>query len=368
MSAVDVIRHEFEERHVQAFLLWLCAMTFTSVDLPGTGLLPASLVAGRQRRGWSIPLGGSGRLTDALVAVIEDAGGTVLGGREVTRLVVEGGRCTGVETATGERFSARRAVVSSIHVRHLLEMAPAEVWDDDLRHGVATLHPGIPLFAIHMITSQPPVFAGEPPWATAVSSGLAGWPQDVVDNLRAVRDGRPERFRGTPWALVATPTLVDPGRAPAGRHTVKVVVPAPTTPPDGSPAWDDASREAHADSVLEAVARAVPNLAGTRVLARAVHSPADIAADNLHMLGGAAHGGDRITPFDGPQRPAPGWADHRMPLAGLYQTGGTTPPGGSITGIPGRNAARVVLHDLGDDLDAVVARTSPAGRSRASTV
>ena len=38
-----------------------------------------------------------------------------------------------------------------------------------------------------------------------------------------------------------------------------------------------------------------------------------------------------------------------MPIAGLYQTGATTHPGGSITGAPGRNAAIVLLHDLGHD-------------------
>ena len=48
-------------------------------------------------------------------------------------------------------------------------------------------------------------------------------------------------------------------------------------------------------------------------------------------------------------RPAPGWGSHRMPIAGLYQTGATTHPGGSVTGAPGRNAAMVLLHDLGHD-------------------
>jgi phytoene dehydrogenase-like protein len=50
----------------------------------------------------------------------------------------------------------------------------------------------------------------------------------------------------------------------------------------------------------------------------------------------------------------PGWASHRTPLPGLYQTGGTTHPGGSITGGPGRNAAQVVLADLGTSLAKVL--------------
>jgi hypothetical protein len=43
-----------------------------------------------------------------------------------------------------------------------------------------------------------------------------------------------------------------------------------------------------------------------------------------------------------------------MPIPGLYQTGGSTHPGGSITGAPGRNAAIVMLTDLGHDPAAVM--------------
>jgi phytoene dehydrogenase-like protein len=73
------------------------------------------------------------------------------------------------------------------------------------------------------------------------------------------------------------------------------------------------------------------------------------------MIHGTLHGGDRGIAQIGPNRPVPGWAQHRMPIAGLYQTGGTTHPGGSITGIPGRNAARVLLADLGRNPDEVLA-------------
>ena len=63
------------------------------------------------------------------------------------------------------------------------------------------------------------------------------------------------------------------------------------------------------------------------------------------MIRGAFHGGDRGLAQSGALRPVPGWGQHRMPIEGLYQTGGTTHPGGSITGAPGRNAAAVILAD-----------------------
>ena len=91
------------------------------------------------------------------------------------------------------------------------------------------------------------------------------------------------------------------------------------------------------------------------ILARLTKSPVDIEAANPHMIHGAPHGGDRSATFSGEQRPVPGWAAHRMPIPGLWQTGGTTHPGGSITGYPGRNAARVILGDIGIDPATVMA-------------
>jgi phytoene dehydrogenase-like protein len=57
-------------------------------------------------------------------------------------------------------------------------------------------------------------------------------------------------------------------------------------------------------------------------------------------------------------RPVPGWAQYKMPIAGLYQTGACTAPGGSITGLPGRNAATVMLKDFGTSIEEVVGKNT----------
>jgi phytoene dehydrogenase-like protein len=51
-----------------------------------------------------------------------------------------------------------------------------------------------------------------------------------------------------------------------------------------------------------------------------------------------------------------------MPIPGLYQTGATTHPGGSVTGAPGRNCAVVLLEDLGRDPREVM-QGATAGRA-----
>ena len=358
LSAWEIIRREFESRHVRAFMTWMAFQTLVPVDAPGSGPLAYSLIFGRQRRGWTIPRGGSGALTQALTRLIEDHGGTVLCDRRVTRLVLEDGRCTGVETQDGERYLARSAVVSTIHVKHLVEMAPAEAWGEDFLYGVDTYDIGMPGMAVYFATTEPPVFDSPDGPRTAVSAGTAAWPEDVIRCGRDIRDGRP--VEGVPWLLVATPTLVDPSRAPEGHHTVKLLSPQAWEAPGG---WDAYKAEVAARQLAH-VRRFLSNLGDEAIVASFVKSPADIERSNAHMIHGAFHGGDRSLPFSGANRPVPGFADHRMPIPGLYQTGGTTHPGGSITGVPGRNAATVLLSDLGHDPEEVMAG---AGRARAGS-
>lgn len=348
LSAWDVIRHEFRDRHVQAFMLWMAFQTFQAVDTPGSGLLAYSLILRRQLQSWSIPLGGSGRLTDALVGYLRAHGGRVICDQQITRLLLDdAGRCVGVQTSDGEDYTARTAVLSTIHVKHLLSMAPQRQWPAEFRYGIDTYNVGISGFGAYLATTAPPVFAAPAGSVSAVSAGLVGWPEDVVQMCADLRAGR---FIDTvPWLLVATPSLVDPARAPQGRHTVKLLGAQCYTLPDGSPGWDVVKHQV-LERQLEQLRRVAPGFTDDVIISRLVKAPPDIERSNQHMVQGAFHGGDRGSAFSGALRPAPGWASHRMPIPGLYQTGGTTHPGGSITGGPGRNAAIVLLHDLGRDL------------------
>jgi phytoene dehydrogenase-like protein len=358
LSAVEVVRHEFTSRHVQAFLLWMAFQVFQPVDTPGSGVLPYQQTFGRQQRSWSIPVGGSGSLTAALTGYLADHGGTVVCGRRVTRLLLEDGRCAGVQTEDGERFLAGVAVVSTIHVKHLRDMAPAEAWPEEFHYGVDTYDVGVPGFAAYYCTTAAPEFASPNGPRAAVSAGLAGWPEEMIQMGADLRAGR--YLADPPWVLVATPTLADPGRAPAGCHTVKVLSPQAYRVRGG---WD-AVKEQHARRVLHRVRRHAPTLADEAILAQLTKSPADIEQLNPHMINGAFHGGNRGPAFSGALRPVPGWASHRMPVPGLYQTGGSTHPGGSITGAPGRNAAAVLLADLGHDPAAVMSAPARPGQGR----
>ena len=107
---------------------------------------------------------------------------------------------------------------------------------------------------------------------------------------------------------------------------------------------------------LAALRRFATNLTDDKILARVVESPLDLERMNPHNWHGSCHGGAQNAAQSANMRPVPGWASHRMPIAGLYQTGSTTHPGGSISAGPGRNAAAVMLKDFGTSLDAAVAK------------
>ncbi len=367
MSAWDVVAHEFRSRHVRSFMLWMAFQTGQPVDSAGSAPLAYSIVFGRQRRSWTIPRGGSGELARALVEVIEEHGGEVCCNRRVTELVLEDGRCVGVLTEDGERHLARKAVLSTIHVKDLIGMAPADAWGEDFHYAIDTYDAGVSAFAAHYATIEPPRYR-LPNGATleAVSAGVAGWPEDIVRMGRDVREGR--LVRDGAWLLFPTPTVADPTRAPDGHHTVKILGMQPYAPACAAGGGQDWGRlrEEIAAVHLAHLRRAAPNLTDATILAELIVSPVDLERSNPHMWHGTFHGGDRSLANSGALRPAPGWAQHRMPIPGLYQTGGTTHPGGSVTGGPGRNAAMVMLGDLGHDPAAAMGArpgTVPAARA-----
>jgi phytoene dehydrogenase-like protein len=281
----------------------------------------------------------------------------VLTGRTVGELILHRDRCVGVRTTDGEAHHARHGVLSTIHVKHLVDMAPGGAWGADFLEGVAAFRPGLTLFAAYYATTEPPLFQTEDGPRASVA---AGTPTSVERLLRVGSDFAAGRVAlDDPWLLVISATVADPSRAPEGRHTVKIL----GIQPYEAGGWDERKDEVAAAHLAQ-LRRYAPNLTDEKIIASAVHSPLDLERFNAHNWGGTCHGGDLSPAQSGELRPVAGWAQHRMPIPGLYQTGATTHPGGSVSGAPGRNAAMVMLRDLGTSIEEVIAgaRRARAGR------
>lgn len=345
-SAWDVIRREYQHPAVRAAMTWMAFMTMQPPQRPGTGALVYSLAFGRQRESWVLPLGGSAALPDALARVVEDRGGTILTGRRVSELVIENGRCVGVRDDSGDLHRARRAVLSSIHPKHLVSMTDEAAWGEEFVTGVDEWRAGISMFAAHYATTAAPTF--ETPEGP-IAPVAAGIPHSVERMLRIDVDFALGRTSlDSPPLLALCPTVADPTRAPDGHHTAKIVGFQPYELVDGSERWDEI-RDEVADANLEHLRRYATGIEPEKILAESVKSPLDLERMNAHNWHGSCHGGDQDPAQSGAMRPVPGWATHRMPVPGLYQTGSTTHPGASVSAGPGRNAAWVILDDLGID-------------------
>lgn len=346
-SAWDVIRTEFEDEHVRAFMLWMAIMTVQPADRPGTGALAYSLVYGRQQHSWTLPRGGSAALPLALARLIEEHGGSILCDRRVTGLVLEHGRCVGVETDDGERHLASRAVVSTVHPVHLLEMTGREAWGDAWAHTAETWREGVCLFPTHLATTVAPAFPVDDGELAPVASGVA----PSVDRLLRLGSDveRGLLADDDPVLLIVCATVADPSRAPDGRHVLKVIGFHPYALADGGAERWDVVKDAVAHRNLEQLRRFAPNLTEETILAQVVKSPLDLERLNAHNWHGTCHGGDLGPSQSGLQRFAP-----ETPIPGLFQTGATTHPGGSVSAAPGRNTAIVVLEALGSSLDAAI--------------
>jgi phytoene dehydrogenase-like protein len=344
LSAWDVIRSEFEDWHTQAFMLWMAIMTVQPADRPGTGPLAYSLAYGRQQHSWTLPRGGSAALPLALARLIEDHGGTILCDRTVTGLMLEGGRCVGVETEDGGQYRARRAVLSTVHVKHLLGMASPDAWGDEWAYAVDTWREGVCLFPTHLATTEAPAFPVDEGTIAPVASGIA----PSVDRVLRL-GGDVERGAladDDPVLLVVCATVADPSRAPESRHVLKVIGFHPYAFADGGSARWDEVKEDVARSNLEQLRRFAPNLTEDTILAQVVKSPVDLERMNAHNWHGTCHGGDLGPAQSGALRFHPA-----TPIPGLFQTGATTHPGGSVSAAPGRNAAIVLLEELGSSLE-----------------
>jgi len=292
-------------------------------------------------------------LTEALGRFVEAHGGTILVNKWVKSLIVENGKCVGVECSDGSSYRASKAVVSTIHIKHLVDMAPKELWGDDFVYGVDTWQAENAMFVTHYATSEPPIYQVDGGTLSPVESGILASPYRAL--RFAFDDTRGVVNLDEPPLQVICCSIVDPTRAPAGKHTVKVLGWQPYQLKEGPERWDKIKYDV-SDANLKYLRRFAPNLTEDKILARFVESPLDLERMNPHFWHGSAHAGAQNAAQTGSLRPMAGWAQHRMPIPGLYQTGATTHPGGSVTGGPGRNAATVIFKDFGTSIEEVVGK------------
>lgn len=289
--------------------------------------------------------GGMGAITQAIARSGARFGLATRTNAEVARIMVEGGRAQGVELSTGEVLRARTVVANASAKTTFLKLVPGSALPPDFVQHIRNFRTASTSFKINLACEQPPRFTA----FEQVNPGYA-YPGSIViapsiDELeRAFDAAKYGRMAESPYLWMMVPSLFDPTVAPPGKHVVSIFgghVPYRLRDRE----WDDAAREELFDLVMRTLSTYAPGFSNS-VIHKQVLTPVDLERI-FDLPGGHVHHGDLSIDQIFFKRPAPHYADYRSPIAGLYQCGASTHPGGGVTGVPGHNAARVILKDLG---------------------
>ena len=344
LQGASTVARRFASEQARAFLVAPAMHAGLQPEEPGTGIYALLLHVLGERYGMPVAAGGTGAVSAAMAAMLRDAGGEIVTGRPVERIVVERGRVVGVE-AGGDALVARRAVVAALHPDLVVRLAGPESFPAGALRQVRDYRPGLGTFKVDWALDGPVPWAAEECRRAAVVH--------VGDTVRAMSRAAWEANHGLlparPTLILGQPTLADPSRAPAGRHVLWGYAHVPIAPSGDAlrpRARGDWSRSA--EPFLERMEAAIEAHAPgfrERVLARRAWTPADLEAANANLLGGDIVSGSFAVDQQLLFRPGWSWWRWGSPVKGLYLASAALPPGGGVHGACGDLAAAQALAD-----------------------
>jgi phytoene dehydrogenase-like protein len=359
LSPLEFVEREFRHPTIKAGLLFFNGLREVDPRERGFGHHIPALLASPVKAQMS--RGGSAALARALEYSVREAGGRIRTLVTPSRITVSRGRVTGVETAEGEHFLARRFVVSSLNPQQtFLQLLKTDSVSASVRAKARNFRYNLiaPLFSLNVNLRAAPQYKAASRYpelnrAFMVIMGLDHFSQFEEIIRHHERGSIPPTVM---WG--ACPTLFDRSQAPDGFHTGFMWEKLPYRLRGNSRNWDF-EREAHGRKMLKLWYRHAPNLKDA-VISSFTRSALDVERCFPNMREGDLLVGAFTNGQVGFNRPFPGAGHYRSPLPGLYLCGASSHPGGNITGLAGYNATQVVLGDLG--LRAPWIRKSPKKR------
>jgi phytoene dehydrogenase-like protein len=347
MSAADFLDEWFEDERVKGALAtqaiigaWCGPMT------PGSAYVLMHHWIGEvdgHAGAWGWAKGGMGGISAAMARAAEAAGAEIRTDAEVDRVAINAsGRAVGVALLDGSLVRAQRVVSCAHPVTTYLSLIGEERLPRDVVRDVKRYRTRSGSVKLNVALSELPAF---PAWDQEgdLHKGLVAVSPSIEYLERAWDDAKYGRMSEHPYVEVVFPTAHEPeGLAPKGKHLMLAFSQyGPYELAEGS--WDEGGRDGYAARVLKALGEFAPSLESA-VEHLEVLTPRDIE-ERFGLIGGNIMQGeltpDQLFSF----RPIPGHGDYRTPVAGMYLCGSGTHPGGGVMGVPGRNAASVILRD-----------------------
>jgi beta-carotene ketolase (CrtO type) len=351
-SAEDLLNEWFDEEFLKAPLARL-ASELGAPPSQKTIAIGAIMMAMRHNPGMARPRGGTGALVQALVNLVTSKGGIILTDCQVKKVLIDEGRAVGVQLANGNEYRAKHGVISNIDAKRLflqlIDKSDVDAVDPDLRERLERriVNNNETILKIDLALEEVPRFERYAHKDEYLIGSVL-----IADSVAHVEQAHNKCTLGEipdsdPSMYVVVPTVLDSSMAPPDKHTVWIEFFAPYqiagaegTGLNGT-GWTEELKNKVADKVVDKLAEYAPNLKNS-IIARRVESPAELAERLGAYKGNYYHidmSLDQMVFF----RPLPEIANYKTPIENLFLTGAGTHPGGSISGMPGRNCARVFL-------------------------
>ncbi|HJR73191.1 MAG TPA: NAD(P)/FAD-dependent oxidoreductase [Luteimonas sp.] len=349
-SAGELLDQWFESEPLKATLGWDSVVgNFASPYTPGSAYVLLHHVFGEvngKSGVWGHAVGGMGAITQAIAKECTARGVEVEIGAGVERVIVEGGRAAGLVLADGRELRAK-TVVSNLNPKLLYQkLIPREQLDADTAERADRYRCGSGTFRMNVALSELPDFAAAPGTnlqphhqsGILIGPSLRYFEQAYFDAKSKEHNAGWSR---APIVEVVISSTLDDTLAPAGQHVASLF--CQHVHPDVDGGWD-AHRDTVAKLMIDTVDAYAPNFRRSVLGYRAL-SPLDLERE-FGLVGGDIFHGSLGLDQVFSARPWLGQGNYRGALGNLYLCGSGTHPGGGVTGLPGRNAAREILRDL----------------------
>lgn len=307
------LARRFRDAAAPALLGGTAAHAMLPLDALASAAFALVLASAGHAVGWPIPRGGARAITDALLAVLHEAGGELVLGHPVARLA---------------DLPPAHAYVLDVTPRQLLEIA-GDALPARYRRRLRRFRYGPGAFKVDW------ALRGVVPWkdpacARAATVHLAGDLGEIAAAEAAVHAGR---VPDEPFVLFVQPSLFDPTRAPEGMHVAWAYCHVP-----------NGARVDATDAIEARIERFAPGFKKL-IIARKTRGPLELEAYNANYVGGDINGGsaDLGQLFF---RPVARLDPYATPLPNVFLCSASTPPGGGVHGMCGAWAARSVLRSV----------------------
>ncbi|MFF1392625.1 phytoene desaturase family protein [Streptomyces sp. NPDC058287] len=298
------LMRRFRDDRARALFSGLVAHAIAPLDGLGTGAVGLVFALAGHARGWPVARGGSQSISDALTAYLKDLGGAVHTNYEIKRL---------------DDLPPARAYIFDTSPTALARIAGLGSYYKRFRYGAS-------VFKLDYALDGPvPWTAKEARSAGTVQVGPGS--RDIAAALHAAsREGRaPDK----PFLITVQPSVMDPSRAPAGKHVFWAYGHVPS-------GWDGDLT----DAVERQLERFAPGFRD-RILARATAGPPELAARNANYVGGDIACG-AVSGLQLLLRPKLSLSPYTTPHPAVFICSSASPPGPGVHGMSGHNAAKAV--------------------------